>query len=101
MIRVGIIGKTNTGKTTFFNAATSSTGEVSTYPFTTKKPDTATGQVQTLCACRELGVTDKPRNSTCMDGWRFIPIEVIDLHGLIHRVFDRKELGTQLFDLAS
>src|SRR2546428_11832229 len=65
MIRIGIIGKTNTGKTTFFNAATSKTEEVSTYPFTTKKPNTATGQVQTLCVCRELDVTDKPRNSTC------------------------------------
>lgn len=28
--------KTNTGKTTFFNAATLSDAEVSNYPFTTK-----------------------------------------------------------------
>src|SRR5260370_445913 len=101
MIRLGIIGKTNTGKTTFFNAATSSTGEVSTYPFTTKTPNTATGQVQTLCVCRELGVTDKPRNSTCMDGWRFIPIEVIDLPGLIKGAFEGKGLGTQFLNVVS
>jgi ribosome-binding ATPase YchF (GTP1/OBG family) len=101
MIRVGIIGKTNTGKTTFFNAATSSTGDVSTYPFTTKKPNTATGQVQTLCVCRELGVTDKPRNSTCMDSWRFIPIEVIDLPGLIKGAFEGKGLGTQFLNVVS
>ena len=101
MIRIGIIGKTNTGKTTFFNAATSGTGEVSTYPFTTKKPNTATGQVQTLCVCRELGVTDRPKNSTCIDGWRFIPIEVIDLPGLIKGAFEGKGLGTQFLNVVS
>src|SRR6266571_3964488 len=93
LIRIGIIGKTNTGKTTFFNAATSSTAEVSTYPFTTKKPNVATGQVQTLCVCRELGLKDKPRNSTCVDGWRFIPVEVLDLPGLIKGAWKGKGLA--------
>src|SRR5438445_12470946 len=101
MIRIGIIGKTNTGKTTFFNAATSSTEEVSTYPFTTKKPNTATGQVQTLCVCRELNVTDKPRNSSCVDGWRFIPVEIIDLPGLIKGAWAGRGLGTQFLNVVS
>src|SRR3989475_5365950 len=101
MIRIGIIGKTNTGKTTFFNAATSSTEEVSTYPFTKKKPNTATGQVQTLCVCRELNVTDKPRNSTCVDGWRFIPVEIIDLPGLIKGAWAGRGLGTQFLNVVS
>ena len=101
MIRIGIVGKTNTGKTTFFNAATSSTAEVSTYPFTTKKPNTATGQVQTLCVCRELNVTDKPRNSTCVDGWRFIPVEIIDLPGLIKGAWAGRGLGTQFLNVVS
>ncbi len=101
MIRIGIIGKTNTGKTTFFNAATSSTAEVSTYPFTTKKPNVATGQVQTLCVCRELGLKDKPRNSTCVDGWRFIPVEVLDLPGLIKGAWKGKGLGTQFLNVVA
>jgi len=101
MIRIGIVGKTNTGKTTFFNAATSSTAEVSNYPFTTKKPNVATGQVQTLCVCRELDVKDKPRNSTCIDGWRFIPIEVIDLPGLIKGAFAGRGLGTQFLNVVA
>ena len=36
-IKIGLIGKTNTGKTTFFNSATLSSEEISSYPFTTKK----------------------------------------------------------------
>lgn len=101
MIRIGIIGKTNTGKTTFFNAATSNTSEVSTYPFTTKKPNIATGQVQTLCVCRELRVTDKPRNSKCIDGWRFIPTEIIDLPGLLKGAFEGRGLGTQFLNVVA
>ena len=101
MIRVGIVGKTNTGKTTFFNAATSSTAEVSTYPFTTKKPNIATGQVQTLCVCRELGLTDKPKNSACVDGWRFVPIEIIDLPGLIKGAWVGRGLGTQFLNVVA
>ena len=38
MIRIGLIGKTNTGKTTFFNSATLGNEEIANYPFTTKKP---------------------------------------------------------------
>jgi ribosome-binding ATPase len=101
MIRIGIIGKTNTGKTTFFNAATKSSAEVSTYPFTTKKPNIAFGQVQTLCVCRELGVKDKPRNSTCIDGWRFVPVEIIDLPGLIKGAWAGRGLGTQFLNVVA
>jgi len=101
MIRIGIIGKTNTGKTTFFNAATKSNAEISNYPFTTKKPNFASGQVQTLCVCRELHVTDKPRNSTCIDGWRFVPIEIIDLPGLIKGAWEGRGLGTQFLNVVA
>ncbi len=101
MIKVGIVGKTNTGKTTFFNAATGSTAEISTYPFTTKKPNIAKGDVQTLCVCRELNLKDKPRNSTCTDGWRFIPVEIIDLPGLIKGAWAGRGLGTQFLNVVA
>jgi len=101
LIRIGIVGKTNTGKTTFFNASTSNTSEVSTYPFTTKKPNEGMGRVQTLCVCRELGVKDKPRNSNCVDGWRFIPLEIIDLPGLIKGAFAGRGLGTQFLNVVA
>ncbi|RLI40045.1 hypothetical protein DRO64_09645, partial [Candidatus Bathyarchaeota archaeon] len=35
---VGIVGKPNVGKSTFFSAATLATVEIASYPFTTIKP---------------------------------------------------------------
>jgi ribosome-binding ATPase YchF (GTP1/OBG family) len=101
LIRIGIIGKTNAGKTTFFNAATLKYGEISSYPFTTKEPQFGIGYVRALCPCRELKVKDDPRNSFCVDGWRFIPIELIDLPGLIKGSWSGKGLGTQFLSVAA
>lgn len=100
-VKVGLIGKTNTGKTTFFNAATLGTAEVSTYPFTTKQPNYGVAHAITLCVCKEFGVKDNPRNSKCINGWRHIPIELIDLPGLIKGAWAGKGLGNQFLSVAS
>jgi len=100
-IKIGIIGKTNTGKTTFFNSATLSSTEISTYPFTTKKPQTGTAQAITLCVHMEFNVQDQPNNSKCVDGWRYIPIELIDLPGLIKDAWKGKGLGNQFLSIAA
>ncbi|MDR3781887.1 MAG: redox-regulated ATPase YchF [Candidatus Nitrosotalea sp.] len=100
-IKIGLLGKTNTGKTTFFNAATLAGGEVSTYPFTTKKPEKALGNAITPCVHTEFNVKDNPQNSKCVDGWRFIPIELIDLPGLIKDAWAGKGLGNQFLSIAT
>jgi ribosome-binding ATPase YchF (GTP1/OBG family) len=100
-IKIGLVGKTNTGKTTFFNAATLAGGEVSTYPFTTKKPQKALGNAITPCVHTEFNVQDNPQNSKCIDGWRFIPIELIDLPGLIKDAWAGKGLGNQFLSVAT
>ena len=100
-IQIGLIGKTNTGKTTFFNAATLSHSEISTYPFTTKKPERAMGNAITPCVHTEFNVNDQPQNSKCLDGWRFIPIELIDLPGLIIDAWAGKGLGNQFLSVAT
>jgi ribosome-binding ATPase YchF (GTP1/OBG family) len=101
LIKIGLIGKTNAGKTTFFNAATLLSAPVSTYPFTTKKPNIGQAYVKTICVCKELGVKDSPRNSSCIDGARFIPVQLIDLPGLIKGSWTGKGLGTQFLSVAS
>ncbi len=100
-IKIGIIGKTNTGKTTFFNSSTLSSDEISTYPFTTKKSSISTGYANTLCVHPEFNVIDNPNNSRCEDGWRYIPIELIDLPGLIKDAWKGKGLGNQFLSIAS
>jgi len=101
MIKIGLIGKTNTGKTTFFNAATLASGEISNYPFTTKHPSTGNAQAITICVHKEFDVQDNPKNSRCMDGWRYIPIELIDLPGLIKGAWQGKGLGNQFLTVAA
>ena len=100
-IKIGLIGKTNTGKTTFFNSSTLSSDEISTYPFTTKKSSTSVGYAITLCVHPEFNVIDNPNNSRCEDGWRYIPIELIDLPGLIKDAWKGKGLGNQFLSIAS
>jgi len=100
-IKIGLIGKTNTGKTTFFNSATLSSAEISTYPFTTKKPEKATAYAITLCVHPEFNVIDNPNNSKCSEGWRYIPIELIDLPGLIKDAWKGKGLGDQFLTVAA
>src|SRR5208283_2118490 len=101
-VKIGLIGKTNTGKTTFFNAATAQSAEMSNYPFTTKTPNAGIGHTATVCVHRELGLkADNPKNSARADGWRQIPIEIIDLPGLIKGAWEGRGLGNQFLSVAA
>jgi len=95
LLTIGIIGKTNTGKTTLFNAATLLNAKISNFPFTTKKPNIGTAYVCDICVCKELGVKDNPLNSTCIDGWRYVPIKIIDVPGLVKDAWMGRGLGNQ------
>ena len=101
MIRVGIIGKTNAGKTTLFNSMTLLSGEISNYPFTTKQAETGVASVVTPCVHKEFAVQDNPANSKCENGWRFVPVEVTDLPGLIKGAWMGKGLGNQFLSVAA
>lgn len=98
MHQVGIVGKPNTGKSTFFAAATLLDVKRAPYPFTTIEPNKGIGYVKVKCVCRELGVTDNPRNSVCIEGWRFIPVELIDVAGLVPDSWKGRGLGNMFLD---
>ena len=99
MLTIAIIGKTNVGKTTLFNAATLLNAEISTYPFTTKEPNVGMAYVCDVCVCRELGVEDNPQNSACIDGWRYVPIRILDLPGLIKDAWAGRGLGNRFLSV--
>ena len=102
MVRIGLVGKTNTGKTTLFNSMTLLSGEVSNYSFTTKAPQTGVASVVTPCVHKEFGLqSDNPVNSKCEDGWRFIPVEATDLPGLIKGASLGRGLGNQFLSVAA
>jgi len=99
MLTLAIVGKTNVGKTTLFNAATLLNAEISTYPFTTKEPHEGTAYVCDVCVCKELGLRDNPLNSTCIDGWRYAPIRLLDVPGLIKDAWMGRGLGNRFLSV--
>jgi len=95
---LGIVGKPNTGKSTFFCAATLAPAEIANYPFTTIKPNRGVGYVRTPCVHEEFNVKDNPLNSICLDGVRLIPVEFIDCAGLVPDAWQGRGLGNQFLD---
>jgi len=95
---VGVVGKPNVGKSTFFSAATLAHVAIANYPFTTIKPNRGMAYVRTPCVCRELGVQDNPGNSACIDGTRLIPVELVDCAGLVPGAWQGRGLGNQFLD---
>ena len=90
---VGLVGKANVGKSTFFAATTLKPVEIAGFPFTTIKADKGVAYVRSQCVCVELGVKDNPQNSSCVDGVRLIPVDLIDTPGLIPGAHKGKGLG--------
>jgi len=95
---LGVIGKPNTGKSTFFSAATLAPAEIANYPFTTIKPNRGVGYVRTPCVHEEFQVEDNPNNSLCLDGIRLVPVEMIDVAGLVPGAWEGRGLGNQFLD---
>jgi len=95
---IGIIGKTNVGKSTFFKALTLAEVEISPRPFTTIKPNHGIAYVRVKCPCKDFGVNCNPKNSFCIDGNRFAPIEVLDVAGLVPGAHEGRGLGNKFLD---
>ena len=94
MITLALAGKPNCGKSTFFKAATMANAEIANYPFTTINLNFGVAYVRTKCACTNL----KARCSHCVEGSRFVAVNLIDVAGLVPDAHKGKGLGNQFLD---
>jgi len=95
-MQIGLLGKTNVGKSTFFSAATETTAQIGNYPFTTIEPNVGIAHVKAPCACKHFGIDHK--HPLCFNGTRLIPVKLIDVAGLVPGAHEGKGLGNKFLD---
>jgi ribosome-binding ATPase YchF (GTP1/OBG family) len=99
MITVALAGKPNAGKSTFYSAATTADAEVGNYPFTTIDPNRGVSYVRTDCPC--LDREERCGAENCRDGTRYVPVELVDVAGLVPGAHEGRGLGNQFLDALS
>src|SRR3989339_1416080 len=95
---IGIVGKPTCGKSTFFKSATLADAEIANYPFVTIKPNEGVGFVRLDCVDKFFHKQCHPRTGFCHKGWRFIPVQIIDVAGLVPGAHEGKGMGNQFLD---
>jgi ribosome-binding ATPase len=95
---IGVVGKPSTGKSTFFKAVTLAEVEVANYPFTTIKPNHAVGYTKVECADKDFDTKCNPRVGYCIDNKRFVPIDLLDVAGLVPGASEGAGMGSQFLD---
>jgi len=100
---IGLVGKPSVGKSTFFKAATLAEVEIASYPFTTIKSNRGVGYVKVDCIESEFTKEGKPvkcnpNHGFCIQGKRFVPVELMDVAGLVPGASQGKGLGNQFLD---
>lgn len=68
--------------------------------FTTIDPQRAIGYLQISCACARYDISDrcKPNYGSCVQGKRSVPIELLDVAGLVPGAHEGKGLGNKFLD---
>jgi len=98
---IGLVGLPSSGKSTFFKAATLADVAIANYPFTTIEKNEGIAFVRVDCVERFFNIKCNPRFGYCVDGLRFVPIQLIDVAGLVPEAHLGKGRGNQfLNDLA-
>ncbi len=94
MITLALAGKPNCGKSTFFRAATMAPAEIANYPFTTIDANFGVAYLRAACPCKSLSLTC----GSCSEGVRFVPINLVDVAGLVPDAHKGRGLGNQFLD---
>jgi ribosome-binding ATPase YchF (GTP1/OBG family) len=95
-MQIGLLGKTNVGKSTFFSAATEAPVSIGNFPFTTIEPNVGVAYVMSDCACKHFQI--KHETPLCKNGTRYIPVKLIDVAGLVPGAHEGKGLGIKFLD---
>ncbi|MBI4017454.1 MAG: redox-regulated ATPase YchF [Candidatus Aenigmarchaeota archaeon] len=95
---IGIVGKPSCGKSTFFKAVTLADVAIASYPFTTIKPNRGVGYVRVQCVDIEFGKQCNPRFGYCRNGTRYVPVELLDVAGLVPGAHEGRGLGNQFLN---
>jgi len=96
MLSIALAGKPNAGKSTFYTAATRSEVDVANYPFTTIDANRGVTHVRTECPC--LTREERCGHEHCHDGKRYVPVELLDVAGLVPGAHEGRGLGNQFLD---
>src|SRR2546422_7487353 len=97
-VELGVVGKPNVGKSTLFAAATLAPVQIANYPFTTIEANRGVAFVRKACPHKELGRPCKPNNAPCERGTRLIPVELLDVAGLVPKAHEGRGLGNKFLD---
>ncbi|MBT3642871.1 redox-regulated ATPase YchF [archaeon] len=95
---LGLVGKPSSGKSTFFKSATLADVLIASYPFATIEPNHGMGYVRVKALCKELNTKCNPRTGFCTGETRFVPVELMDVAGLVQGASEGKGLGNQFLD---
>lgn len=95
---IGLVGKPSVGKSTFFKAATLAEVEIASYPFTTIKANHGVGYVKVNCLDKEFNTQCNPNHGFCINHNRFVPIDLMDVAGLVPGASEGKGLGNKFLD---
>jgi ribosome-binding ATPase YchF (GTP1/OBG family) len=101
-MQIGIVGKPSSGKSTFFSSATLVDVAIASYPFTTIEPNKGIGFVRVEDAGKFFGVISNPRHGFLVNEnnnpIRYVPVELIDVAGLVPGANEGKGLGNKFLN---
>ncbi len=94
-MKVGLVGKPNVGKSTFYAASSLADAEIGDYPFTTIDANRGVGYVRVADPGPELGVASTPRSGKVVGATRYVPVELVDVAGLVPGAHEGRGLGNR------